>query len=92
MDAAPHLCGFVEIPNGSCCVALSQTTALDKEKQVFRRRRHQDVKLTPNLPHSIGAGASYSANFSRSPAEFNSESEDISPCSADTVRSPTSPF
>ncbi|KAM9359010.1 serine/threonine-protein kinase DCLK1b isoform 1-T1 [Symphorus nematophorus] len=73
-------------------VSVITTTALDKEKQVFRRRRHQDVKLTPHLPHSIGAGASYSANFSRSPAEFTSESEDISPCSADTVRSPTSPF
>lgn len=74
-------------PNGSCCVALSQTTALDKEKQVFRRRRHQDVKLAPHLSHSIGAGASHSAI--RGLSEF--ASEDYSPSSADTVRSP-SPF
>ncbi|TKS80788.1 Serine/threonine-protein kinase DCLK1 [Collichthys lucidus] len=64
----------------------NQTTALDKEKQVFRRRRHQDVKLTPHVPHGAGA------NFGLSPAEFNSGSEDLSPGSADTVRSPTSPF
>ncbi|XP_051253164.1 serine/threonine-protein kinase DCLK1b [Dicentrarchus labrax] len=73
-------------------VSVITTTALDKEKQVFRRRRHQDVKLTPHLPYSIGAGASRSANFGLSPAEFTSESEDCSPSSADTVRSPTSPF
>uniref|UniRef100_A0A8C4NWU2 Serine/threonine-protein kinase DCLK2 n=1 Tax=Dicentrarchus labrax TaxID=13489 RepID=A0A8C4NWU2_DICLA len=57
-------------------VSVITTTALDKEKQVFRRRRHQDVN----------------ANFGLSPAEFTSESEDCSPSSADTVRSPTSPF
>ncbi|XP_041797400.1 serine/threonine-protein kinase DCLK1b isoform X1 [Chelmon rostratus] len=73
-------------------VSVITTTALDKEKQVFRRRRHQDVKLTRHLPHSIGAGASHGANFGLSPAEFTSESEDYSPSSADTVRSPTSPF
>lgn len=88
VQATPHLCGFYGEPNGSCCVALSQTTALDKEKQVFRRRRHQDVKLTPHFPHSIGAGASHSANYAISPAE----SEDFSLSSADTVRSPISPF
>uniref|UniRef100_A0A3Q3L3U2 Serine/threonine-protein kinase DCLK2 n=1 Tax=Labrus bergylta TaxID=56723 RepID=A0A3Q3L3U2_9LABR len=75
-------------------VSVITTTALDKEKQVFRRRRHQDVKLPSHFPHSIRAGASPGLPA----AEFNSESEDISPCSADTirspdtVRSPTSPF
>ncbi|XP_041659965.1 serine/threonine-protein kinase DCLK1b [Cheilinus undulatus] len=70
-------------------VTVITTTALDKEKQVFRRRRHQDVKLTPPFPHGSRAGGSNSASPA---ADFNSESEDISPCSADTVRSPTSPF
>ncbi|XP_028275061.1 serine/threonine-protein kinase DCLK1b isoform X3 [Parambassis ranga] len=68
-------------------VSVITTTPLDKEKQVFRRRRHQDVKSTP-FPHSIGAGTSYSANPVLSPAD----SEDCSLSSADTVRSPTSPF
>uniref|UniRef100_A0A3Q1FI50 Serine/threonine-protein kinase DCLK2 n=1 Tax=Acanthochromis polyacanthus TaxID=80966 RepID=A0A3Q1FI50_9TELE len=53
-------------------VSVITTTPLDKEKQVFRRRRHQDVSANPAL----------------SPTE----SEDISPSSAGTVRSPTSPF
>uniref|UniRef100_A0A671V9H8 Serine/threonine-protein kinase DCLK2 n=1 Tax=Sparus aurata TaxID=8175 RepID=A0A671V9H8_SPAAU len=53
-------------------VSVITTTALDKEKQVFRRRRHQDVN----------------ANYAISPAE----SEDFSLSSADTVRSPISPF
>lgn len=79
-------------PNGSCCFTLSQTTALDKEKQVFRRRRHQDVKLAPHLSHGAGAGASRSAVPGLSLAEFTSESDDYSPSSAGTVRSPTSPF
>ncbi|XP_068172750.1 serine/threonine-protein kinase DCLK1b isoform X3 [Antennarius striatus] len=69
-------------------VSVISTTALDKEKQVFRRRRHQDVMLAPRLPHSTGAGA----NFGLSPTEFTPESEDYSPGSADTVRSPISPF
>ncbi|XP_044057376.1 serine/threonine-protein kinase DCLK1-like isoform X2 [Siniperca chuatsi] len=73
-------------------VSVITTTALDKEKQVFRRRRHQDVKLAPHLPHSIGAGASHSANPGLSPVGLTSESEDYSPVSADTVHSPTSPF
>ncbi|XP_074496411.1 serine/threonine-protein kinase DCLK1-like isoform X2 [Sebastes fasciatus] len=73
-------------------VSVITTTPLDKEKQVFRRRRHQDVKLAPHIPHGIGAGASRSANPGISAAEFTSESEDYSPNSADTVRSPTSPF
>uniref|UniRef100_A0A3B5A9J9 Serine/threonine-protein kinase DCLK2 n=1 Tax=Stegastes partitus TaxID=144197 RepID=A0A3B5A9J9_9TELE len=69
-------------------VSVITTTPLDKEKQVFRRRRYQDVRPTPHFPHSIGASAPYSANPGLSPAE----SEDYSPSSADTVRSPTSPF
>ncbi|KAF1394285.1 hypothetical protein PFLUV_G00024940 [Perca fluviatilis] len=71
-------------------VSVITTTSLDKEKQVFRRRRHQDVKLTPQLPHSMGA--SRSGNPGLPAAEFTSESEDHSPGSAGTVRSPTSPF
>ncbi|XP_034024292.1 serine/threonine-protein kinase DCLK1-like isoform X2 [Thalassophryne amazonica] len=69
-------------------VSVITTTPLDKEKQVFRRRRHQDVNSTLHLPHVVGAAA----NPVLSPAEFNSESEDYSPSSPDTVRSPTSPF
>uniref|UniRef100_A0A665VD41 Serine/threonine-protein kinase DCLK2 n=1 Tax=Echeneis naucrates TaxID=173247 RepID=A0A665VD41_ECHNA len=57
-------------------VSVITTTALDKEKQVFRRRRHQDVNASPGLPH----------------ADFPSESEDHSPSSGGTVRSPISPF
>lgn len=75
----------------SCCVTLSQTTPLDKEKQVFRRRRNQDVKLSPHLPRSVGAGASRSANHGLSAAELTPESVDYSPGSAGTVRS-ISPF
>uniref|UniRef100_A0A8C1ZPP1 Serine/threonine-protein kinase DCLK2 n=1 Tax=Cyprinus carpio TaxID=7962 RepID=A0A8C1ZPP1_CYPCA len=59
--------------NTTAGVTVITTTPLDKERQIFRRRRHQDVK----------AAAS---------PEFTSESEDISPSSAETVRSPTSPF
>uniref|UniRef100_A0A8D3D9P6 non-specific serine/threonine protein kinase n=1 Tax=Scophthalmus maximus TaxID=52904 RepID=A0A8D3D9P6_SCOMX len=71
-------------------VSVITTTPLDKEKQVFRRRRHQDVKSSPHFPHSTGA--SHTATRSLSPADFTSESEDFSPGSADTVRSPISPF
>ncbi|TRY65979.1 hypothetical protein DNTS_003763 [Danionella cerebrum] len=68
-------------------VTVITTTSLDKEKQVFRRRCHQDVITpAPSSFHPVTAG------LSLSPAEFTSESEDVSPCSADTVRSPTSPF
>ncbi|KAM9853472.1 serine/threonine-protein kinase DCLK1-like isoform 2-T2 [Aulostomus maculatus] len=70
-------------------VSVITTTPLDKEKQVFRRRRHHDVRATP---HSMGARTSRSVNPGATPAEFTSESEDCSPSSADTVRSPTSPF
>ncbi|KAM7399043.1 hypothetical protein PAMP_018337 [Pampus punctatissimus] len=68
-------------------VSVITTTALDKEKQVFRRRRHHDVKPTHNVPHSTGAGASHSVNPGFSPTE----SEDFS-LLADNVRSPTSSF
>ncbi|XP_062241409.1 serine/threonine-protein kinase DCLK1-like [Platichthys flesus] len=67
-------------------VSVITTTPLDKEKQVFRRRRHQDVKSAPNFPHSLGASRGLS------PVDLTSESEDLSPCSAGTVRSPVSPF
>ncbi|XP_060929106.1 serine/threonine-protein kinase DCLK1-like [Limanda limanda] len=67
-------------------VSVITTTPLDKEKQVFRRRRHQDVKSAPNIPHSLGA------SYGLPPADLTSESEDLSPCSAGTARSPVSPF
>ncbi|XP_053278876.1 serine/threonine-protein kinase DCLK1 isoform X1 [Pleuronectes platessa] len=67
-------------------VSVITTTPLDKEKQVFRRRCHQDVKSPPNFPHSLGASRGLS------PVDLTSESEDLSPCSAGTVRSPVSPF
>ncbi|EPY82826.1 hypothetical protein CB1_000622029 [Camelus ferus] len=54
------------------------TTALDKERQVFRRRRNPDVR------------SQYKAQ--PAPPELNSESEDYSPSSSETVRSPNSPF
>ncbi|XP_074536230.1 serine/threonine-protein kinase DCLK1b isoform X2 [Halichoeres trimaculatus] len=73
-------------------VSVITTTALDKEKQVFRRRRHHDVKATAPFPHGGHAGASHSSNPGHSTSGFTSESEDISPCSAGTVRSPISPF
>uniref|UniRef100_A0A674NS71 Serine/threonine-protein kinase DCLK2 n=1 Tax=Takifugu rubripes TaxID=31033 RepID=A0A674NS71_TAKRU len=79
-----------KLSNTSAGVSVITTTPLDKERQVFRRRRNQDVKLVPQLPHSVGAGVSHSANFT--PSESNPESEDYSPSSADTVRSPISPF
>ncbi|GAA6094809.1 serine/threonine-protein kinase DCLK1b isoform X1 [Tachysurus ichikawai] len=68
------------------------TTALDKERQIFRRRRHQDVKSTTTHPSHSSFLSKPLAGPSLSPAEFTSESEDFSPSSAETVRSPTSPF
>ncbi|XP_047247721.1 serine/threonine-protein kinase DCLK1-like isoform X2 [Girardinichthys multiradiatus] len=69
-------------------VSVITTTPLDKEKQVFRRRRHQDVKRATQLLPSGGATTtSQSAGLVLSP-----ECEDYSESSADTVCSPTSPF
>lgn len=50
------------------CVLVPQTTTLDKEKQIFRRRRHHDVK--PQKAHSAAAGAAalHSANLGLAPA------------------------
>uniref|UniRef100_A0A8C5KQP8 Serine/threonine-protein kinase DCLK1 n=1 Tax=Jaculus jaculus TaxID=51337 RepID=A0A8C5KQP8_JACJA len=59
-------------------VSVIATTALDKERQVFRRRRNPDVR------------SRYKAQ--PAPPELNSESEDCSPSSSETVRSPNSPF
>uniref|UniRef100_A0AAY4EZF2 Serine/threonine-protein kinase DCLK2 n=1 Tax=Denticeps clupeoides TaxID=299321 RepID=A0AAY4EZF2_9TELE len=85
-------------------VSVITTTALDKERQVLRRRRHQDVRpmiASPQrLPQSSSSSNSRSLSPARlarsgpnlSPAEFTSESEDYSPSSAETVRSPNSPF
>ncbi|XP_044142506.1 serine/threonine-protein kinase DCLK1 isoform X1 [Bufo gargarizans] len=66
-------------PNSTTAgVSVIATTALDKERQVFRRRRNQDVMR----------------RFMPQPAapELTSESEDYSPSSSETVRSPNSPF
>ncbi|KAM5288233.1 serine/threonine-protein kinase DCLK1 isoform 6-T6 [Ctenodactylus gundi] len=66
-------------PNSTAAgVSVIATTALDKERQVFRRRRNQDVR------------SRYKAQ--PAPPELNSESEDYSPSSSETVRSPNSPF
>ncbi|XP_062830787.1 serine/threonine-protein kinase DCLK1 isoform X1 [Anolis carolinensis] len=66
-------------PNSTAAgVSVIATTALDKERQVFRRRRNPDVR---------GHFKSQQA-----PPELNSESEDYSPSSSETVRSPNSPF
>ncbi|XP_032466752.1 serine/threonine-protein kinase DCLK1 isoform X3 [Phocoena sinus] len=66
-------------PNSTAAgVSVIATTALDKERQVFRRRRHPDVR------------SRYKAQ--PAPPELNSESEDYSPSSSETVRSPNSPF
>ncbi|XP_029792711.1 serine/threonine-protein kinase DCLK1 isoform X2 [Suricata suricatta] len=66
-------------PNSTAAgVSVIATTALDKEGQVFRRRRNQDVR------------SRYKAQ--PAPPELNSESEDYSPSSSETVRSPNSPF
>ncbi|XP_040847446.1 serine/threonine-protein kinase DCLK1 isoform X4 [Ochotona curzoniae] len=66
-------------PNSTAAgVSVIATTALDKERQVFRRRRNQDVR------------SRYKAQ--PTPPEVNSESEDYSPSSSETVRSPNSPF
>ncbi|XP_029628803.1 serine/threonine-protein kinase DCLK1-like isoform X3 [Salmo trutta] len=83
------------------------TTPLDKEQQDFRLRHQQDVRLKPRpgpqptgFPTSARQSSAHSSNNpALSPADFTSESEDYSPSpsptspsSADTVRSPTSPF
>ncbi|KAM6933603.1 serine/threonine-protein kinase DCLK1b isoform 1-T1 [Xenentodon cancila] len=81
-----------KLNNTTAGVSVITTTPLDKEKQVFRRRRHQDVKLASPIPHGPAASASHSTNPVLSPAGFTSESEDYSPNSADTVHSPISPF
>ncbi|XP_004577590.1 serine/threonine-protein kinase DCLK1 isoform X1 [Ochotona princeps] len=66
-------------PNSTAAgVSVIATTALDKERQVFRRRCNQDVR------------SRYKAQ--PAPPEVNSESEDYSPSSSETVRSPNSPF
>ncbi|XP_019353828.1 serine/threonine-protein kinase DCLK1 isoform X1 [Alligator mississippiensis] len=66
-------------PNSTAAgVSVIATTALDKERQVFRRRRNQDVKERYKVQQA--------------PPELNSESEDYSPSSSETVRSPNSPF
>ncbi|XP_061027222.1 serine/threonine-protein kinase DCLK1 isoform X2 [Eubalaena glacialis] len=66
-------------PNSTAAgVSVIATTALDKERQVFRRRRNPDVRSRYKTQPA--------------PPELNSESEDYSPSSSETVRSPNSPF
>ncbi|MGH0147858.1 UNVERIFIED_CONTAM: hypothetical protein FKN15_044853 [Acipenser sinensis] len=68
-------------PNSTTAgVSVITTTALDKERQVFRRRRNQDVRKMCGAQHTTTT------------AELTSESEDCSPSSSETVRSPNSPF
>uniref|UniRef100_A0A673JCL9 Serine/threonine-protein kinase DCLK2 n=1 Tax=Sinocyclocheilus rhinocerous TaxID=307959 RepID=A0A673JCL9_9TELE len=78
--------------NTTAGVTVIATTPLDKERQVFRRRRHQDVKAAAPRSTQSTFPSSPATGPTLSPAEFTSESEDISPSSAETVRSPTSPF
>ncbi|XP_036070693.1 serine/threonine-protein kinase DCLK1b isoform X3 [Oryzias melastigma] len=66
----------------SAGVSVITTTSLDKEKQVFRRRRHQDVNPALGLPQQDVDD----------PVLSPADSEDLSLSSGDTVRSPTSPF
>uniref|UniRef100_A0A3B3RAQ7 Serine/threonine-protein kinase DCLK2 n=1 Tax=Paramormyrops kingsleyae TaxID=1676925 RepID=A0A3B3RAQ7_9TELE len=73
-------------------VSVITTTALDKERQVFRRRRHQDVRPTSRVPQGGLLVAAPCPATSPTPTDFTSESEDYSPSSAETVRSPNSPF
>ncbi|XP_037655983.1 serine/threonine-protein kinase DCLK1 isoform X1 [Choloepus didactylus] len=66
-------------PNSTAAgVSVIATTALDKERQVFRRRRNQNVRGRIKTQPA--------------PPEATSESEDYSPSSSETVRSPNSPF
>uniref|UniRef100_A0A8C1EWU0 Serine/threonine-protein kinase DCLK2 n=2 Tax=Cyprinus carpio TaxID=7962 RepID=A0A8C1EWU0_CYPCA len=78
--------------NTTAGVTVITTTPLDKERQIFRRRRHQDVKAAASRSTQSTIHSSPATGPSFSTAEFTSESEDISPSSAETVRSPTSPF
>ncbi|XP_061733459.1 serine/threonine-protein kinase DCLK1-like isoform X4 [Nerophis ophidion] len=75
-------------------VMVISNTPLDKEKQVFRRQQQEhDANLASHFPHGASSSSSSrGANAVLSPADFTSESEDYSPGSADTVRSPISPF
>ncbi|XP_066555859.1 serine/threonine-protein kinase DCLK1a isoform X1 [Amia ocellicauda] len=78
-------------PNSTTAgVSVITTTALDKERQVFRRRRHQDVRPMYRAQHSTVAPPCTAG--ATAAAELNSESEDYSPSSSETVRSPNSPF
>ncbi|XP_049582631.1 serine/threonine-protein kinase DCLK1b [Syngnathus scovelli] len=75
-------------------VMLITNTPMDKEKQVFRPRQHHP---DANFPHGARPPVSSAPAVGSnppvlSPADFTSESDDYSPGSADTVRSPVSPF
>ncbi|KAJ0063552.1 hypothetical protein NL108_003866 [Boleophthalmus pectinirostris] len=83
-----HFHSAAKANNTSAGVSIITTTALDKEKPVFSRRRDQDVRSYLQLPHCAGARAKPGL----SPTDVTSGSEDLSPSSADTVRSPASPF
>ncbi|XP_054650012.1 serine/threonine-protein kinase DCLK1-like isoform X1 [Dunckerocampus dactyliophorus] len=75
-------------------VKVITNTPLDKEKQVLQRQQQQrhDAKIAAHFPHGASSSSSRGTNPVLSPADFTSESEDYSPGSAETVRSPISPF
>uniref|UniRef100_A0A673XSW8 Serine/threonine-protein kinase DCLK2 n=1 Tax=Salmo trutta TaxID=8032 RepID=A0A673XSW8_SALTR len=66
-------------------VSVITTTPLDKERKVFRLRHQQDVRLKPRPRLQPHPQPTESDDYSPSPSP-------TSPSSADTVRSPTSPF
>ncbi|KAG9351793.1 hypothetical protein JZ751_023044 [Albula glossodonta] len=76
-------------PSPPLSLCLDETTALDKERQVLGRRRHQDVRPAPWTPH-VRLPAD-----TPGPSTTASGSEDFSPSSSETIRSlnsPNSPF
>ncbi|XP_067255306.1 serine/threonine-protein kinase DCLK1a isoform X6 [Chanodichthys erythropterus] len=75
--------------NNTPGVSVMTTTALDKERQIFRRGRHQ------NPPTGLPAPALISSpcpSTTSTATTTTPESEDFSACSTETVRSLFSPF
>ncbi|XP_077467606.1 serine/threonine-protein kinase DCLK1-like isoform X2 [Stigmatopora argus] len=71
-------------------VMVITNTPLDKERQVLRQRP-DDLAAKVDFPHGARPSPAVSP-AGLSPCDFTSESEDFSPGSADTARSPVSPF
>ncbi|XP_051973972.1 serine/threonine-protein kinase DCLK1-like isoform X1 [Xyrauchen texanus] len=98
--------------NNTPGVSVMTTTALDKERQVFRRGRHQNVSaapwitqptcslhipaftshLCPDLPQPPTGFPTPALTPDPCPSTTTTEPEDLSTCSAETVRSLYSPF